>query len=296
MLVDEAAPAGERRSEVWAMVTRMRCLTVAIVVLSLAACGRSPEGAERLGPRFAAAASRLAASGPSDGLAAASRAAKDEDADAIALLVAARERGERLPGEPCLGGLLEWDTLATMAMGEPGMTDLKRLEATAWLAKQVREERPSLVGTVVGLSMTRDVLRRLKEAGLPLTAAIAETLPPADMVKRAFAREALCVEQQIAGGLEDPTGGESLAGQVVDNERRMVVAFLEEVMDGVEAAATPADMIRVLERAAEEAATSDSEVVRVVFNANGYGQTEEYRREIAELAAALPRSKAAPAP
>ncbi|MCC6624630.1 MAG: hypothetical protein IT385_25500 [Deltaproteobacteria bacterium] len=267
-------------------------VTLLLLVLSLCACGRStPEGADRLGPRFAEVARLPDAKGSSERLAAAAREVRDDDPAAVDGLLAAHARGERLPGEACFDGVIEWRMLAELALKDPTPPGL---DAAAWLGRRMLDDRPTLIGAVVGLSIVRDVLERLKTDRLPITPAVRAALPPDDLVVRTFAREALCAEAQVARGL--PSKGDDLGASVIDTEKRMLVAFFERVMDAVAAAASPADAIGALERAGEEAAKSDSEVVRLVFTASGYEELEKERKAIAALVAALPEGEAPPQP
>jgi len=297
-------------------------MRAAIAIVSCAilanACGRAaPDGGDAHGPSFAevarlderrAPSARLAAAlkiwDEIDGAVSDVRTALPKDAPlpladapeglarALAELIAAHEAGERLPLDDCFGKILSLSDLGHVAIISAPPGDARQLEAAAWLGMRIRDDRPSLIGAAVGMSVTHDAIRALDARGLPVGEATRATLPPDDLVARTFAREALCSARMMDRSLAKTAGEDALARGLIEGERAGLVALQESTLAAIVAAPTTAEALAAIAKASDQASASSSELVRVMFGGLGYADIEASRAAIASLlgapAAAVP--------
>ncbi len=284
------------------------------VVVSFAACGRKPEDL-RLGERFVAAA-KLAPPAADDGalmtealslyephddvVPAAIRALGDSGrvsldlldrdiARALALVLTAHEAGAALPPGDCTTSAIGLYGIATALVATAPVGDSAQLEAALWLGQSVGEQRPSAIGAMIAVSIAEKAVARLRQSGVAPSASMAGYTPPVDLIRRVFAREALCIEQRI---VSEPgsKGTRSAELALIGSELGAFVDYQRGTLAALDAAGdSPRAQIAALVKAASEAKASGSRLVSVLVLSDGlWTELDEKRTAVADYLAGRP--------
>lgn len=312
VLRDEPARIAEVTSAAYARLARgLSWPTRALLLcaLPLCACPRD-EPPARLSPRFEAVA-RLAA--PEGSEAAMTRARElfaphaaeverrieehqrfeteplpmaelaPEVVRAFDAVIEARAGGGRLPGDACDARSFDLRQLAHAMIGTAPRGDVRRLDAALWLGARLIEERATLIGAALGIDVMGEAIERLEADGSSPTAGMRALAPVDDFVTVTFAREVLCMHAKIAETLGSEKSSDQLEHALIVQQRDALIAHHNTVLRELERAPRSASgRLAVLERAYEQARSSESELVQALAVSAGlFEDLEEKRARIA---------------